>query len=67
MAQYSCVPSAKTVPPCPSGTAPDSITVTSADPPEYYTGNFDHIPTQDLIVLFALVVSFLLGIGMGRK
>ena len=67
MAQYTCIPSAKTVPPCPSGTAPDTVTVDSADTPEYYAGNFDHIPVQDLMVLFVLVVCFLFGIGMGRK
>lgn len=67
MAQYTCIPSGKTVPPCPSGTAPDTISVTSADAPEYYSGNFDHIPVQDLVVLLLLVVCFLFGIGMGRK
>lgn len=67
MATYNCIPSSKTVPPCPSGTAPDAVVVESTDQPEYYTGYFDHIPVQDVIVGVAMILSMLLGVMAGRR
>lgn len=67
MATYNCIPAAKTVPPCPSGTAPDVQQVISSEVPENYAGNFDHIPVQDVIVGGLLVLSLLLGVMAGRR
>lgn len=67
MATYNCIPSIQTVPPCPAGTAPDVTAVESPNPVERYTGHFDHIPVQDVLVGIAMVVSLLLGIMAGRR
>lgn len=67
MPTYNCIPAAKTVPPCPSGTAPDVQQVTSAEMPENYPGAFDHVPVQDVLVGVALVLALLLGIMSGRR
>lgn len=67
MATYNCIPSTQTVPPCPSGTAPNAVFVNSTSQPEYYTGYFDHIPLQDVIVGVAMVLSLLLGVMSGRR
>lgn len=67
MATYNCIPSAKTVPPCPSGSAPDAVEVVSMDTPENYAGSFDHIPIQDLQVGVSMVLALIIGIMTGRR
>lgn len=67
MPTYNCVPSAKTVPPCPAGTAPNSITVNSTAIAERYPAIFDKMATQDILVAVALVICFVLGITAGKK
>lgn len=67
MATYRCIPSVTTVPPCPSGTAPAEVYVTSASDPEYYGGAFTHVPVQDVAVVVGMVLSLLLGIMSGRR
>lgn len=67
MATYNCIPAAKTVPPCPSGSAPDAVEVVSADTPENYAGSFDHIPIQDLQVGVSMVLALIIGIMTGRR
>ena len=67
MGSYNCVPAIKTVPPCPSGTAPDVTAISSPDPVENYLGMFDHIPLQDLQVGVSMVLCLVLGIMSGRR
>lgn len=67
MATYHCVPSPKTVPPCPSGTSPDALFVMSLEEPSIYAGNFDHIPVQDLMVGVSMCLTLLMGVMAGRK
>lgn len=67
MPTYNCIPSVRTVPPCPGGTAPDVVVVESTSEPERYIGYFDHIPLQDLVVGIALVLTMLLGVMSGRR
>lgn len=67
MAVYNCTPAARTVPPCPSGTAPDSQEIISQESPNYYPSFFDHVPTQDLQVGIAMIMSLILGVMSGRK
>lgn len=68
MASFNCVPSTRTVAPCPSGTAPDVVTVTSAaSAPEFYPSNFDHMPVQDVLFALGMVLCFVAGIAGGRR
>lgn len=66
MADYTCVPAARTVSPCPTGTAPQ-VALTSAEPVTPYPALFDHIAVQDVMVGLAMAMSLLLGIGNGRR
>lgn len=67
MAFYQCVPSSQTVPPCPTGTAPNSEVVVSDSLPTRYPGKFDHIPVQDVLIGLALVFALLFGLSVGRR
>lgn len=67
MADLVCVPSARTVHPCPSGTAPQQTVTSAASAPEFYPSAFDHVATQDILVAVALVFSFFFGFGQGGK
>lgn len=62
-----CVPSARTIDPCPSGYAPSSASGVSSGAVDTYSSPYEKLPIQDLI--YAAVITFggLLGIGVGVK
>lgn len=65
--QWNCIPSVRTVDPCPSGYAPASVTVSSADPGGAYSSAFEKLPIQDILYGLGVTVCGLLGIMVGTK
>ncbi|MCZ2152943.1 MAG: hypothetical protein LC114_03410 [Bryobacterales bacterium] len=62
-----CVPSAKTVQPCPGGYAPNQITIESTTSPDSYQSPFESMPAQEMILAVSIVFGGLLGFAVGVK
>lgn len=62
-----CVPSAKTVQPCPGGYAPSQITVEATQAPDSYQSPFESMPAQEMILAVSIVFGGLLGFAVGVK
>lgn len=67
MPTYNCIPAAKTVPPCPAGTAPNTLSVTSTQVAQRYPAVFDKMAEQDILFVGILFLSFAIGFGSGKK
>jgi hypothetical protein len=62
-----CVPSVRTVPPCPSGFAPSSVAPLSDDLPDPYLSDFDKMPIQDMLYAIGVCLFGVLGIAVGVR
>jgi hypothetical protein len=67
MPYYNCIPAAKTVPPCPTGTAPNNVGINTTQVAEYYPAVFDKMAEQDILFVGILFLSFAIGFGSGKK
>ncbi|BBO20877.1 MAG: hypothetical protein HKUEN07_03730 [Rhodocyclaceae bacterium] len=62
-----CVPATKTVAPCPSGYAPNQITVESVQQPDPYQNSLDAMPMQEMLFALCVGISGLLGFSVGVR
>jgi len=62
-----CVPSAKTVQPCPGGYAPNQITIEATTSPDSYQSPLESMPAQEMILAVSIVFGGLLGFAVGVK
>jgi hypothetical protein len=62
-----CVPSIRTISPCPSGFAPAGTSPLHDGPPDPYISEFDTMPVQDMLYSVGMCLFGLLGISVGVK
>lgn len=67
IAVASCMPSARTIAPCPSGFAPTNAIPSGSGGPVSYPAIFDAMPVQDVLVAIGYTLLFGLGITFGRR
>lgn len=61
-----CIPASRTVAPCPSGYAPNEVSIESG-PVNGYSSSFDTMSVQDLIYAVGVCLFGVLGLGVGVK
>jgi len=66
-AAVDCVPSVRTVAPCPSGFSPSNVAAAGAMQPDTYSSAMDAMPMQDLLYVLGVAICGLLGIGTGAR
>lgn len=67
IAVASCMPSIRTISPCPSGYAPTNAIPAGSGAPSPFTSAFDGLPIQDMIYAVGIAICGLLGISVGVK
>lgn len=67
IAVASCMPSIRTISPCPSGYAPTNAIPAGSGAPSPYTSAYDGLPIQDMIYAVGIAVCALLGVSVGVK
>lgn len=63
----SCLPSIRTISPCPSGFAPTNAIPAGSGAPDPYLSKFDTMPLQDMIYAIGVCFCGLIGLGIGVK
>jgi hypothetical protein len=63
----SCVPSVRTIAPCPSGFAPAVMSPLELSAVDAYESQFDTMPLQDMLYSIGVCFFALLGIAVGVK
>jgi len=63
----ACLPSSRTIAPCPSGFAPANAIPSSTAQPDPYLSNYDTMPVQDILYAIGVALFGVLGIGIGVK
>lgn len=63
----SCMPSIRTISPCPSGYAPTNAIPAGSGAPTPFTSAFDGLPIQDMIYAVGIAICALLGVSVGVK
>lgn len=67
IAVASCMPSIRTISPCPSGYAPTNAIPAGSGAPSPFTSAYDGLPIQDMIYAVGIAVCALLGVSVGVK
>lgn len=62
-----CIPSARTIAPCPAGYAPSVAEPLSTNPSDQYTSAFDALPLQDMIYALGVALCGLFGVAVGVR
>jgi len=63
----SCLPSVRTISPCPSGFAPTNAIPAGSGAPDPYLSKFDSMAVQDLLYAIGVCLFGVLGLGIGVK
>lgn len=67
IAVASCMPSIRTISPCPSGYAPTNAIPAGGGAPMPFTSAYDGLPIQDMLYAIGIAVCGLLGISVGVR
>ena len=62
-----CLPSVRTIAPCPSGFAPTNAIPIGSGSPDPYLSKFDSMAVQDLLYALGVALFGVLGLGIGVK
>lgn len=62
-----CIPASKTIAPCPSGYAPNQITIQTTEQPDPYQNTFDSMPLQEMLYALCIGIAGLLGFSVGAR
>jgi ABC-type Na+ efflux pump permease subunit len=62
-----CVPSLRTVAPCPAGYAPKEISIQSSHTPDIYGTTLDALPLQEMIYALSIGIAGLMGFSVGVR
>jgi len=63
----SCVPSGRTIEPCPSGYAPSAVVGNTSTVGDSYSSAFEKLPIQDLLYGIGIALCGLIGVGVGTR
>lgn len=63
----SCLPSIRTIAPCPSGFAPANAIPLGSKAPDPYVSNYDTLPLQDMLYAIGMIIAGLFGFGIGTR
>lgn len=67
LSPVSCIPSPRTIDPCPSGYAPSSVNGSSGTVGDSYSSAFEKLPIQDMLYGIGMAICGLLGLGVGTR
>ena len=63
----NCLPSIRTVAPCPSGFAPSNVSVTTTETANPFSSSMDALPIQDMLYAIGVAICGLMGVAVGIK
>lgn len=63
----NCLPSIRTISPCPSGYAPSVSSYSQSDPTTHYSNPLDGVAIQEILYAIGMAVCAAVGIGVGVK
>jgi len=63
----SCLPSIRTIAPCPSGFAPTNAIPVGSGAPAPFTSAMDGMPLQDMLYAIGIAICGLMGVAVGIK
>jgi len=67
IAVASCMPSIRTIAPCPSGFAPTNAIPTGSGGPAPFTSDMDGMPLQDMLYAIGVAICGLMGVAVGLR
>lgn len=63
----TCIPSPRTIDPCPSGYAPGTVSGLSSEVGDAYSSAYEKLPLQDMVYASLVAVCGLLGVAVGTR